>query len=93
MFSGNSSRKNNLINLILDDPHMIYTTTDKKANEELSIKHQHRKRHGRWTGDKRCRSSDRSKDVWEDNYADFKACDGMPAKRGKGIQLETDSVE
>ncbi len=74
MFSGNSSKKKNLINLLPDDPHMTYTRTDEKVIELLSIEHQPHKGH---------RSSDRSKDKWDENYTEFKACDGMPAKGTK----------
>jgi hypothetical protein len=31
IFSGNSSRKKNLINLLLDDPYIIYMTKDEKV--------------------------------------------------------------
>jgi hypothetical protein len=41
MFSGASSGKNNFVSLLLDDPHMIYTTTDEKVIQMLSIQHQH----------------------------------------------------
>jgi hypothetical protein len=37
MISGNSSRKNNLINLLLDDPHIIHKMTGAKVIEVLSI--------------------------------------------------------
>jgi hypothetical protein len=47
---------------------------DETVIEVLSIEHQpHRGR----------RSSDRSKDKWDENYVDFEACDGMPAKETK----------
>jgi hypothetical protein len=65
--SGNSSRKNVLSNLSLDDPHMIHTTTDEKVIETLRIEHQPCKGHGGWTEEDRRRSSDRSKDKWDEN--------------------------
>ncbi len=58
MFSGNSSRKSNLSKLLLDDPHMIYTTTDEKIIELVSIIHQPRKGNGGRTEEERRRSSD-----------------------------------
>jgi hypothetical protein len=77
VFSGNSSRKNNLVNSLMDDSHMIYTMTNEEVIEVLSIEHQPPKGCGGWT---RRISSDRSKNLWEENYADFVACDGMPAQ-------------
>jgi hypothetical protein len=62
MFSGNSSRKNNLINLLLDDPHMIHATTNDKVIEMLSIDHHAWKGRARWTEEERHRSS-----TWEKN--------------------------
>ncbi len=81
MFYCNCSRKNHFINLLLDDPRIIYMTTNKKVIELLSIEHQPRKGCVGWTEEDRCRSSDRSKDVWEENFSDFEVCHGMPAKR------------
>ncbi len=40
MLSGNSSEKSNLVNLLLDNPHIIYSTTDEKVIHMLSIQHQ-----------------------------------------------------
>jgi hypothetical protein len=83
IFFGDSSRKNNLINLFLDDPHMIHATTNEKVIEMLSIKHQPRKGRVGWIEEERHRSSARGKDAWEENATDFEACHGMPAKGTK----------
>jgi hypothetical protein len=53
MFTGGSGGNNNLVELVLDDPHMIYTTTDEKVIELLSIEHQPRKGHDKWTEEER----------------------------------------
>ena len=45
MLSGKSTEKN-LVKLVLDDPHMIYATTDNKVIQ-LSIKHKPRKGDGK----------------------------------------------
>jgi hypothetical protein len=64
MFPGSSGRKNNLVNLLLDDPYMIYVMTDAKAIEVLSIGHQPHKGCGGWM---RRISSDRRKNMWDEN--------------------------
>jgi hypothetical protein len=38
MFYDDSNGKINLVNLLLDDPHMIYVTTDEKVIQLLRIK-------------------------------------------------------
>ena len=48
MFSGASSGKNNFVSLLLDDPHMIYTTTDEKVIHMSSIQHQPCKHSNKW---------------------------------------------
>jgi hypothetical protein len=55
---------------------MIYATTDEKVIDVLSIEPQPHKGHGGWT-------EDRIRDMWDENYTDFEACDGMPAKGTK----------
>jgi hypothetical protein len=64
---------------------MIYTTADAKVIEVLSIEHQPSKGCYGWT---RLISTDRSKNVWEQNYTDFEACDGMPAQGTKEYTWE-----
>ena len=42
MFTGDSSGENNLVKLLHDDPHMIYSKTDEKVIQLFSIKHKPR---------------------------------------------------
>jgi hypothetical protein len=46
LFTGNSSRKNKLVKLVLDDPHMIYTKTG-----HLIVRHQTQAPQRRWQVD------------------------------------------
>jgi hypothetical protein len=43
IFTGNSRGTNNLVELLADDQHMIYTMTGERVNQLLSIKHKPRK--------------------------------------------------
>ncbi len=98
MFSGDSCSKDNLINLLLDDPYMIYVSTNEKIIELFSNKHQPHKgpqpRKGRgWTEEDRLRISYRIKDVWDENYADFEACDGMPGNGTKELNWKESQLK
>jgi hypothetical protein len=70
MFTGKSNGKNNLVKLVLDDPHMICTMTDERIIQLLGIKHKPHKGCGK-------KSSSDSSDKWEEHFA---AHLGMPAK-------------
>ena len=70
MFTGKSNGKNNLVKLVLDDPHMICATTDERIIQLLGIKHKSHKGRGK-------KSSSDSSDEWEEYFA---AHLEMPAK-------------
>ena len=76
MFSGNSSGKNNLVKLVLDDTHMIYSTAAEKVIQLLSIKRKPCKGRGKWTEEER--KSHLISNKWEEQFAELEAHDRMP---------------